>query len=179
MAEDSGADAIGIVVCSTSPRSVPLEMASEILGQLRPFTAGVLVTHTQSMEELGYVLDLHPSAVQVSYPFTLPDRNGVKLLRVVRAGSVLTGDCDAVVIDQSQGSGRLFNPEFAKNVARESGVPVILAGGLTPGNIQAAIADIRPYAVDVASGVETRPGIKDPCLVWRFIQNAKGVPDGR
>lgn len=179
MAEDAGADAIGIVVCSNSPRNVPLDRASEILGQLRPFTAGVLVTHTRSMEELGSVLDLHPTAVQVSYPFIIPDRNGVKLLRVVRPGGLLTSDCDAVVIDESQGSGRLFSPEFAKNAVRESVVPVILAGGLTPGNVRAAIADVRPYAVDVASGVETRPGVKDPGLVKRFIQNAKGVPDDR
>jgi phosphoribosylanthranilate isomerase len=179
MAEDAGADAIGVVVCSTSPRNVPLETASEILGQLRPFTAGVLVTHTQSREELLSALDLRPSAVQVSYPFIMPARTGVKLLRVVQPGGVIPVDCDAVVIDESQGSGRLYSPEFAKTAVRESGVPVILAGGLTPDNVKDAIDSVRPYAVDVASGVETRPGLKDPSLVSRFIQNAKGFSNVR
>jgi len=179
MAEDAGADAIGIVVCSNSPRNVPLETASEILGQLRPFTAGVLVTHTQSREKFKSVLDLHPSAVQLSYPFTMPTRTGVRLLRVVQPGGAIPGDCDAVVIDESQGSGRLYSPEFAKTAVLESAVPVILAGGLTPYNVKGAIEDVRPYAVDVASGVEIRPGVKDPVLVSRFIQNAKGVPDAR
>jgi phosphoribosylanthranilate isomerase len=179
MAEDAGADAIGIVVCSNSPRNVPLETASEILGQLRPFTAGVLVTHTQSREELLSVLDLHPTAVQVSSPFIIPVRTGVKLLRVVQPGGIIPGDCDAVVIDESQGSGKLYSTGFAKTTVRESKVPVILAGGLTPDNVEDAIRAVRPYAVDVASGVEIRPGVKDPGLVSRFIRNAKGVPNAR
>jgi len=179
VAEDAGADAVGIVVFSHSPRNVPLEKASEILGHLGPFTVGVLVTHTQSRQEFLSVLDLHPSAVQVSCPFIMPVRTGVKMIRVVQPGGVLPGDCDAVVIDESLGSGRFYSPEFAKTAVRESAVPVILAGGLTPDNVKEAIEDVRPYAVDVASGVETRPGVKDPCLVSRFIQNAKGVSNAR
>lgn len=179
MAENAGADAIGIVVCSRSPRNVPLERASEILQQLRPFTAGVLVTHTRSQDDFSSVLNLHPSAVQVSHPFVMPAFTGVKLLRVVQPGEVIPVDCDAIVIDGSRGSGRLYNPEFSKTTVRESGIPVILAGGLTPGNVMDAVRDIRPYAVDVASGVEARPGVKDPGLVDTFIRNAKGVPDDR
>jgi phosphoribosylanthranilate isomerase len=64
-------------------------------------------------------------------------------------------------------------------VVERSEIPVILAGGLTPDNVGDAIHEVRPYAVDVASGVETRPGVKDPGLVSRFIQNAKMVPNDR
>lgn len=175
MAEDAGADAIGVVVCSVSPRNVTLETAREILGELRPFTAGVVVTHTHSREELFSVLDLHPAAVQVSCPFTIPPGTGVKLIQVLQPGVDIPGKCDAVVIDESLGSGKLFSAGFAKEVVRRSRVPVILAGGLNPENVQGAIDEVKPYAVDVATGVESRPGIKDPDLVTRFIRNAKRV----
>jgi phosphoribosylanthranilate isomerase len=174
MAEKAGADAIGIVVCSDSPRNVSLETASEILAHLGPFTAGICVTHTKSGEEFQSIIDLHPSGVQVSYPFIQPAGTGVKIIRVVESGVELPHNCDAVVIDESRGSGRLFSPGFAKCAVRESEVPVILAGGLNPDNVKGAIDDIHPYAVDVASGVEISPGVKDTDLVYRFIYNAKG-----
>jgi phosphoribosylanthranilate isomerase len=98
---------------------------------------------------------------------------GVKLIRVVRPGDLGPYDCDAVVIDESLGSGTHYNPEFAKHMVKTSPVPVILAGGLNPGNVRDAILEIQPYAVDVATGVERLPGVKDPDLVRAFIQSSK------
>jgi phosphoribosylanthranilate isomerase len=169
-----GADAIGIVVFSpASPRNVSLPEAKKILAGLGPGTCGVLVSHTRSERDFADMIRLKPSAVQVSHHFLSGERDDVKLIRVIRPGDNLPHDCDAVVVDESLGSGRHYNPEFAKNAVKNSTVPVILAGGLHPGNVKDAIMEIRPYAVDVASGVESTPGIKDPRLVRDFIAASK------
>jgi phosphoribosylanthranilate isomerase len=94
---------------------------------------------------------------------------------VVRPGNALPEDGDGIVVDQSMGTGTLFDPGFALDVVRRSPVPVILAGGLTPENVAGAIRAVRPYAVDVASGVEVRPGVKDPARVTAFIRAAQGA----
>jgi phosphoribosylanthranilate isomerase len=170
MAEDAGADAIGVVVKSKSPRNVPLPEASEILGSLGPYTSGVLVSHTMSQSDFSELLAVRPTAVQVSFPHILPEGKGIKMIRVVQPGLPIPADCDAVVIDTSLGSGKYYSPEFAKEVVQAAKVPVILAGGLNPVNVAGAIADIHPYAVDVATGVEISPGVKDPELVRAFIR---------
>ena len=78
---------------------------------------------------------------------------------------------DAFVPGEPGGTGRTFAWELAAGLARKR--RVTLAGGLVPGNVAAAIAAVRPYAVDVASGVERAPGIKDEALVRAFITAAK------
>jgi phosphoribosylanthranilate isomerase len=169
-AEEEGADAIGIVVSSNSPRSISLERASEILNALGPFTAGICVTHTRSHEDIDEILAIHPSAVQCFHPFTILQTTGVKIIRAVKMGDPIPHDCDALIVDGSHGQGRPFDPAFARKVVRESPVPVILAGGLTPENVRDAIEQVRPHAVDVASGVEESPGVKDRTKVRAFIR---------
>jgi phosphoribosylanthranilate isomerase len=78
-----------------------------------------------------------------------------------------------VIVDDSHGRGKGYDPSYARDVVKHSITPVILAGGLTPENVGAAIRDIRPYAVDVASGVEERPGIKDHNKIAAFIAAAR------
>jgi len=94
---------------------------------------------------------------------------------MVKPGDPLRMDCDAFVVDQSMGTGRPYDPGFARGMVQHSPVPVILAGGLTPENVAGAIRDVRPYAVDVASGVEIRPGIKDPARISAFIRASRGA----
>ncbi|MDD1668998.1 MAG: phosphoribosylanthranilate isomerase [Methanomicrobiales archaeon] len=174
-AEKAGVDAIGVVLFSKSPRCVRLERADEIFHSVGPFTTTVAVTHTRSGNELAEILSLRPDAIQISHPFEFPVVPPVRVIRVVRPGDHLREDCDALVVDQSMGTGRPYDPDFARDLAQRSRVPVILAGGLTPENVAAAIGDVRPYAVDVASGVEVRPGIKDPSRVTEFIRAARGA----
>jgi phosphoribosylanthranilate isomerase len=170
-AENAGAHAIGVVVFSggVSRRVVPVERAREIFDSVGPFTTTVAVSHTNSRQDLKQMIALNPDAIQISHPFTFDNDPGVRVIRVIGRGESLPGDCDAVIVDDSHGKGRAFDPVYAREMVKRSNVPVILAGGLTPENVGEAIRRVRPYAVDVASGVEQSPGIKDREKVQAFI----------
>jgi len=175
-AENAGADAIGVVMFSpTSRRSVPESKAREIFSALGPFVTRVVVTHTESEDDLKKILALRPDAIQISHPFVFRTDPGARVLRVIGRGDNVPTDCSAVIVDESMGEGRLFDRAFAREVVKTSAVPVILAGGLTPENVSNAIRECRPYAVDVASGVETEPGIKDHRKITAFIAAAREV----
>ena len=175
MAEDVGADAIGVIVFSDSPRNLSLKEAGEILASVGPFVTTVCVTNTTSEDDLRAILALRPHAVQIFHDLKVPPESGVKVLRAVAPGDSPSEDCSAVIIDGSHGKGRQFDPVFAKTLVKRSRVPVILAGGLTPENVGAAIEEIKPYAVDVASGVEFKAGVKDETKVREFLRICRGV----
>ena len=168
-AEQEGADAIGVVLFSDSKRSVPPERAAEIFASVGPFTATVAVTHTTSRAELEQVLALSPSAVQLFHPFVFEQRPQARIIRAVARGEPLPADCDAIIVDDSHGGGRPCDLGYARDLAMNAEKPVILAGGLSPSNVMDAIRQVRPYAVDVATGVEQSPGIKDHRKVRAFI----------
>jgi phosphoribosylanthranilate isomerase len=169
-AEQAGADAIGVVLfSSSSPRSVPVEQAREIFNAVGPFTATVAVTHTTSEEELARILALRPTAIQIFHPFVFAEDLNVKVIRAIKRGDRLPEDCDAIVVDDSKGSGKPFDLSFARDAVTRSKVPVILAGGLTSENVGEAIRQVHPYAVDVATGIERAPGIKDKEKIRAFI----------
>jgi phosphoribosylanthranilate isomerase len=170
-AEREGADAIGVVVFSggASRRNVPPEQAEEIFRAVGPFTTTVAVSHTTSEEALHRMIALHPRAIQITHPFVFDEDPGVAVIRVVGRGDPLPEDCAAVIVDDSHGQGRAFDRSYAREAVRRSRIPVILAGGLDPGNVVSAIREVRPYAVDVASGIEVSPGIKDHEKIRAFI----------
>jgi phosphoribosylanthranilate isomerase len=134
---------------------------------------GVIVTHTTSKHELQEILSLRPDAIQVSYPFLFPAHRDVKVFRVVKRGDPLVSDADAFVVDESHGGGKRYDSTFASGVVSRSKVPVVLAGGLTPENVREAIEQVHPDAVDVASGVETIPGVKDKEKVRLFLERCR------
>jgi phosphoribosylanthranilate isomerase len=178
-AEACGANAIGVVVFSggVSRRIVTPERAREIFDAVGPFTVTVAVSHTKSEEELQAILALRPSAIQISHPFAFDEDPGVAVIRVIGRGDPLPDDCDALIVDDSHGHGKIFDLSYARDVVQHSKIPVILAGGLTPENVADAIRQVHPYAVDVASGIETAPGIKDHTKIAAFIAAArKTVP---
>ncbi|HDQ08717.1 MAG TPA: phosphoribosylanthranilate isomerase [Methanoculleus sp.] len=174
MAESLGADAIGVVVCSNSPRNVTLAGARKIFTALRPVTEKILVTNTPSYSRLGIIMAQRPDAVQLTHPFAFGGQPPVKIIRTVAPGMErLPGDCDAVVIDASRGTGMPFDRAFAARVMQEAGMPVFLAGGLSPENVGDAIQAVLPSGVDVSSGVEKSPGIKDREKVRAFIRRCR------
>jgi phosphoribosylanthranilate isomerase len=165
----AGADAIGVVLYSDSPRSVPPERAAAIFAAAGPFVTAVAVTASGDAGDLDRILTAKPDAVQVPADAEVPGYAGVKVIRMLEPGDPLRSDCDAVVVDGSRGRGRTFDPVYARRCVEQSFVPVILAGGLTPENVREAIGLVRPYAVDVSSGVESSPGVKDHRRVREFI----------
>ena len=170
-AEKEGANAIGVVVFSDgiSKRAVGEEKAREIFDAVGPFTLTVAVSHTRSEDDLKRILALRPHAVQLSHPFIFDDDPGVAVIRVIGRGDPLPEDCDAIIVDDSHGKGRDYDPSYACDEVRRSKIPVILAGGLTAVNVEKAIRHVHPYAVDVASGVEQSPGVKNREKVRAFI----------
>jgi len=175
-AEDCGADAIGVVVFSpSSARSVSPEQAREIFDAVGPCTTTVAVSHTTSSSDLEQILSLQPDALQISYPFKFREKPGLRVIRVTKRHDPLPADCDAIIVDESHGSGKAFDLLFARRAVMSSRVPVILAGGLTPDNVADAIRQVQPYAVDVASGIESAPGIKDHARIAAFIAAVRGA----
>ena len=101
------------------------------------------------------------------------------VFKAVTAGSESFQDAaafgaDAVLVDSDEpGSGEVFDWQMAENAPQ--GVPLILAGGLTPSNVAGAIRKVQPWGVDVSTGVERSPGLKDPILVRAFVEAARST----
>lgn len=180
-----GADALGLVFYAKSPRRVTPEQACAIIQALPPLvtTVGLFVNEDPQRirETAGFcgldVFQLHGDERVAECDFA--PRRTIKALRVQNAASLVGHQeyrtsallLDAWVAGAYGGTGQCFNWELAAGVARQR--PVILAGGLTPENVAAAVSAVRPYGVDVSSGVESAPGRKDPAKVAAFIRNAK------
>lgn len=187
-AADAGADAIGLVFHPASPRCVSLAMAASIVRIVGPFvtTVGLFVDAApervrEVLAHTGvHLLQLHGSET--------PDycaQFGVPYIKALRMAPGL--DPAAAAASYPAAAGLLFDA-WDPLVAGGTGAgfdwsrlpalgqrPLILAGGLAPANVAAAVRQVRPYAVDVSSGVETAPGIKDSRLMRDFIVAAKAA----
>lgn len=188
VAAESGADMIGLMFYDRSPRHIALAQAAEISRALPPFVlrVGVFVNPEEELVlraigECGLTL-LQFHGDEPSDFCTQFGLMSVKALRVRDADSLKTLEkyqTDAFLLDACSqsglgGTGEKFNWDLAVE-AQKIGKPIFLAGGLTPENVAAAIRQVRPFAVDVSSGVESAPGKKDPAKVRAFIQAAKSV----
>ena len=181
----AGADAIGLNFYPRSPRCVSVDSARTIAASVkgRVLIVGVFVdasfeTIAETIREVGLgCVQLHGDEPPELLARFLP--HAYKAIRVRDQRSIEDAQryggehvlLDAFVPGEPGGTGRTFAWELAAGLARKR--RVTLAGGLVPGNVAAAIAAVRPYAVDVASGVERAPGIKDEALVRAFITAAK------
>jgi phosphoribosylanthranilate isomerase len=200
MVLDAGADAIGLLVGQRHRSDDFLEpaQAREIVRQLPPLCSSTLVTHFSTGEEVADLLDLVPvSTVQLHSDISVPDcvwlrsrfpsLKLIKLVHVRNAGSLdavapYHGLVDAFLLDsinpatdQVGGTGLTHDWRISARIAASSTLPVVLAGGLRPENVAAAIAQVRPFAVDVNSGVKNAWGTKDAGKVARFIREAKNA----
>ena len=177
LAVELGASALGFVFYPKSPRYIAPEAARRIIQHLPPFvtTVGVFVNEREEailkvVGEAGLdLVQLHgeesPELCVRLFPKV------IKALRVreVEDLKVITayqGKIRAVLLDTyvkgiPGGTGQTFNWDLARR-AQKFGLPLVLAGGLRPENIKEALRTVRPFAVDVSSGVETFPGKKDP-----------------
>ena len=182
---DCGADALGFVFYERSPRAITRDRAQAIIAALPPLVTvvGLFVNADPrivreiaddcGLDVIQYHGDESPETVRMA------PRRAIRALRVrdneifheidrYPASGLLL---DAWVTGAFGGTGVLCNWEIAGEIAKKR--PVILAGGLTPENVAAAIQTVRPYGVDVSSGVEAAPGRKDRKKVAAFIKAAQ------
>lgn len=183
-----GADAIGLVFYPPSPRAVDIRRAAEIVAGLPPYLSvvGLFVdaAREQVREALAYLpidlLQFHgdePAEACRGYgrPYVkaVRMRDGVNLTAV--AGTY--ADAAGLLLDSYReglpgGTGATFD---WGRIPRDLGKPVVLAGGLTPDNVGAAIAAVQPYAVDVSGGVEISKGLKDRGMMTAFMRGVASV----
>lgn len=178
----AGADAIGLVFYDKSPRAVSVEQAARIVRALPPFVTSVGLFVDASRNDIQAVLEAVPLGLLQFHGDETPEqceghsRPYIKALRV-QAGMDLHACCrafasasglllDTFVAGVPGGTGEVFDWSL---VPKDLPKPVILAGGLVPANVAAAIAQVQPYAVDVSGGVEASKGIKDPQRVREFV----------
>ena len=135
----------------------------------------ICVTHSVLPLQLQEICALRPDAIQVTCSAPVPAGCRARIIRMVAPGTATPPDADALIVDGSHGTGTPCDLAFASSLVSASRVPVLLAGGLSPENVAAAIRAVRPCGVDVASGVEYAPGKKDPRKVQAFIAAAKQV----
>jgi phosphoribosylanthranilate isomerase len=182
LACELGADAIGMVMTESSPRCVAIDRARAIRDALPAFVDAVVLSHDLPGERVRAIIDgVRPDLVQfhgredaafcesfaVRYIKALGMAGDLDVRAIANehrhaAGFVLDGHPPG----QQGGQGRSFD---WSRIPRALGRPVILAGGLHAGNVAAAIRAVRPWAVDLASGVESAPGIKDPARLRAFF----------
>jgi phosphoribosylanthranilate isomerase len=188
----AGADALGFVMYRKSPRWVEPTVARSIVAGLPPFVLAVGVFVNEEAERVRVLMDecglalaqLHgdESAIycqNLGRPalkvIRLKDRSTFLALAEFKGRANVRGFLIDAFSDQAYGgTGHTVDWTLAEEAARSA--PIILAGGLTPGNVAEAIARVHPYGVDVSSGVEQSPGKKDPDKVKAFIQAARLVP---
>ena len=193
-AANLGADFIGLNFCRESPRKVSVDRAAEIIRSLPAFVKAVGVFVNAPIAEIGKTLkkanvdclQLHgdEKAEEISKlksEFHVPVW---KVVRIENADSLLqippfAGIADSILLDafstaQPGGTGKSFDWKIAQK-AGDCGVPVFLAGGLTPENVKEAVKLAQPYGVDAASGVEKtgHPRKKDVEKMKNFLANAK------
>jgi phosphoribosylanthranilate isomerase len=178
----AGADALGFVFYPPSPRHIGIEMAREIVQAVPAFVTSVglfvdpdrdavaRVLETVRLDLLQFHGDEAPEFCEgfgVPYIKAVRMRPGVDLLecaqRFKRARGLLL---DTYVSGMQGGTGERFDWAL---IPANVPLPIVLSGGLDPGNVCAAIRRVRPWAVDVSSGVEASKGIKDPALILAFM----------
>lgn len=187
-ADRAGADAVGLIF-APSPRRIDLRQATAIERVLSPWIVRVGVFVDAGLAAMDRaiaaarldVLQLHGSETP-EFVRKVREEFGLRIVKSVRVGDGLDlvrldeYEVDAFLFDtyvpgRAGGTGKTFDWDLAVPWARR--VRLILAGGLTPENVGEAVRRVRPYGVDVASGVEREPGVKDHTKMQRFIANVR------
>jgi phosphoribosylanthranilate isomerase len=189
MAVELGADALGFIFAH-SPRQVTPQKARDIISAIPPFVKTVGIFVNQDPIEINKIMrfcgldlvqlhgDESPDFCDELMPRT------IKALRIKDKASLRTARAyrdkvralllDTYSRDKAGGTGETFDWQLAIKI-KKLGIPIILAGGLGPSNIDGAISTVRPYAVDVNSGVEKRPGKKSHALIKDLMGKVKRI----
>ena len=183
-----GADAIGLVFYPGSPRAVTPEQARAIIDALPPFVVPVGLFVNAGVETVRDTLAAAPLQLLQFHGEETPDfcaafgrpflravrvRPGTDLLQYAREFHAAKGLLlDAWVEGVHGGTGATFDWSL---IPRDLPAPVVLSGGLNPDNVEQAVRRVRPWAVDVSSGVESAKGIKDAAKIEAFINGVRNA----
>ena len=182
VAIDCGADALGFVMELTSPRRITAIELGEMADTVPPYVFAVGVYGRYSPAEHAPFFDA-VQAIDVDQ-HVLPE--GCRSVLAYRMGSGQDlpdlASVDALLIDSFSpdeygGTGKKIDVEPARRLMHETSLPVIVAGGLTPANVGAVVRALRPFAVDVSSGVEEEPGVKSADLIAAFVAAVREADD--
>ena len=197
---DAGCDALGFIMGVTHQSSdvvTPAE-AAEMVRRLPPFIEPVAVTHLQGTDDLiNLVRDSRCTTLQIQDAIepsemdtirdALPFAKIVKAVHVIDESAIKVGKlyepyADALILDSRTrekigGTGIPHDWNISATIVANSAIPVILAGGLTPGNVAEAIRRVRPYGVDVHTGIK-RDSVRDPEKTLMFAREARGALPG-
>lgn len=181
-AVESGADAIGLVFYPPSPRALDIAQAQNVVTGMAPFVSVVGLFVNPEKEQVFQCLDAVPIDIiqfhgeespafceQFDRPYikAIRMKPGIDLKQVTKAHRAARGFLlDAYQPGMPGGTGKTFDWSLIADIDR----PVILAGGLNAGNVQQAIQQVRPFAVDVSGGVESEKGIKSHEKVSAFMR---------
>lgn len=186
----AGADAIGLVFYPDSPRCVSLARAAVIARAVGPFVTTVGLFVDAAREDIEAVLAAVPLQLLQFHGVETPafcasfGRPFIKAIRMADGVDIAVADrhyaeagASGLLLDSYSpaapgGTGEVFNWD---RIPPDLQLPLILAGGLSPENVATAIQQVRPYAVDVSSGVETAPGRKDSARMAAFVRAVREV----
>jgi len=184
---EAGADAIGLVFYPPSPRCLGLEQARELRSAVPPYVTSVALFVNPSRAEVDAVLErVRPALLQfhgeetpefcaafgVPYVKACRVRAGVDLLKYLRPFSGAAGWLLDSHVEEYGGVGERFDWSLVPAVRER---PLVLSGGLTRDNVGDAIRRVRPWAVDVSSGVESAKGVKDAARIAAFIAEVRNA----
>jgi phosphoribosylanthranilate isomerase len=192
---EAGADMVGFMHFARSPRHLELDPIGELISRARGRVETCVVLVNPDNTLVAQVAALGPDWIQLHGPETphrveaIRDEAGIAIMKVCSIGSAEDvaavasfADCaDRLMLDAKPpkdatrpgGLGVTFDWSLLKALDPE--LSFMLSGGLTPDNVAAAIAAVRPFGVDVSSGVESAPGVKDAKLVRTFIERARAA----
>ncbi len=186
-AVDAGADAVGFVFAAGSPRTVTADLAKELVERLPDGIDAVGVFRDQKIDEVvGIASEVGLTTLQLhggesATDFARARDAGFFTIRALAADDYLREtpeqrvayDHDLLLLDAAvPGSGRLIDPAAVDGTVDEAW---ILAGGLTPANVAAAVEALDPDGVDVSSGVESERGVKDPAKIRAFVEAVRSL----
>jgi phosphoribosylanthranilate isomerase len=181
-AVESGADAVGFVLYAKSPRHVSAARAAELAGALPPFVTPVLLFVNAKPEDINRALDQVPRAVLQFHGDETPAqceaarRSYIRAARMAESLALLDfahafASASALLLDADVqgygGGGKAFDWSL---IPPNVPLPLVLSGGLNPANVIDGVMRVRPWAVDVSSGVEAGKGVKDAALIRRFCE---------
>ena len=186
---DAGADALGFVLYTRSPRHVSLARATELVARLPPFVTPVLLLVNASPQELRQAAEALPQALLQFHGDETPDQCAAAGRPFLRAARMAPGvdlldfaarfaGAQALLLDTHVeaygGSGKVFDWSL---IPPSVPLPVVLSGGLSPANVTDGVLRVRPWAVDVSSGVEQGFGLKNAALMRRFCKAVREADD--